>query len=96
MIYHHVSFLPRSASRRVRWAHLGETTAPSHNLSIDLLSCLLLMIHDCLQETIEVLSNAVVVLDERVEALGQINAELRGVVPPHGLAAEMEVVFIVV
>lgn len=77
-------------------AHLSETAAPGHNLSVDFLANLLLMVHDCLQETVQMVGGAVIMLDERLKALGQVHVQLWGVVPSHGLAAQMELVFIVI
>lgn len=77
-------------------ARLRDTAAPGNDLRINLLPSLLLMVHDGLQQTIQVLRLAVVVVDEGVEATGQVGAQLRGVVPPHGLVADMELVLIIV
>lgn len=54
------------------------------------------MIHDRLEETVQMLGFTVIVVDECVKAMGEVYAQGRGVVPSHGLVAEMELVLIVV
>lgn len=54
------------------------------------------MIHDRPEQTIQVLSGVIIVLDEGVEASVQVGAYRWGVVPPHGLIAQMEFMLIVV
>lgn len=71
MIYHTISFPPpvvSSGTCGLELAHLSEAAAPRDDLRVNLLAGLLLMVHDGLEQTIQVLGDAVIVVDKGVEA----------------------------
>lgn len=57
--------------REYHWtAHLGDNTAPGDYLRINFLASLLLMVHNCLEQTVQALIDTIIVLDELLKALG--------------------------
>lgn len=64
-------------------SHLGHHASPRHYLGIDHLPCLLLVVDDCLQEAVDVLILAVIMLVKALISLGQVGAQLGRVVPLH-------------
>lgn len=77
-------------------ADFGENSTPRHHVGIDFLLNLLLVVHYGPQQTVQVLGDAVVVLDELVETLRQICPQLWRVIPPQGPVSIVILMLIVV
>jgi hypothetical protein len=69
---------------RVVPAHLGHHASPRHDICVDLLTRFLLMRSNGLEETVKVFGLGIIVLDERVEAFGEICAETWSVIVLEG------------
>lgn len=77
-------------------ADFGENSTPRHHVGIDFLLGLLLVIHYGLQQTVQVLGDAVVVLHKLVETLRQVCPQLWRVIPSQGLVSIVVLMLIVV
>lgn len=77
-------------------ADFGENSTPRHHVGIDFLLGILLVMHDGLQQTVQVLGDAVVMLHELVETLRQICPQLWRVIPSQGPVSKVVLMLVIV
>ncbi len=81
-----------------RIANLGHHASPSNDLRVNGFLRFLLVIHDCPQQTVEVLVCAVIVLHKGLVPVRQISPQQRRgrIIPLQGRVPEVEIVLIIV